>query len=560
MWNRVAEAVGKSDTVSRVLHYTNDEVEDFKGILRDFKFVPSGRVLSSAGAGKDTTYYNCFVVGIESKDSEKGNDSRSGIMDTMSDMIEITARGGGVGINWSTIRPAGSYIKGVHGNSSGANSWMRGADGLADQIRQGGSRTAALMFMLNDWHPDILEFVDPTDSAFSRANFSVSVSDDFMTAVRQDAQWPLVFPDTTHELYDLLWNGDIEEWRDSGLPVVVHKWVPARHLWSKILKGAHNTGSPGMSFMERCNRESNTWYKEKYICMNPCGEQPLPASGSCNLGSINLTAFWSQTEKSLKWNELAHVINKSVRFLDNIIDISKDINAEIGDTQRGVRRIGLGTMGLADIFILMGIRYGSKESLDVISQIFSFIRDHAYMASVELAKERGPAPYLDTDLYLKGEFIKRLPDHIKTAIRVHGIRNLQILTQAPTGTTSILAGASSGIEPIFSKAYTRRDATGEHQVVHPLFENMCGDHMVTASDLSVVDHIQVQAEIQKYLDSSISKTINLPNDATEEDVGSAYAMAYDMGCKGVTIYRSGSLDEDVLYDDQPSGGCEVCNL
>lgn len=547
MWKRVANNMGR----------TPEEREDFLSILQDFQFVPSGRILSGAGAGQQVTYYNCFVIGVRARDMTKGNDSRHGIMDTLSDVVEITARGGGVGVNWSTLRPSGSYIQGVHGNSSGANSWMRGADGLADQIRQGGSRTAALMFMLEDWHPDILEFVNP-ERRFERANFSVGVSDRFMQALENDEDWTLIFPDTSHELYDRLWDGNIRKWVESGLPVKEYARVPARRIWMEMLDGAHRTGSPGVVFLERCNKRSNTWFAEELICMNPCGEQSLPAGGSCNLGSINLAAFWDPTRRDLRWDALGRAVRLAVRFLDNVIDLSVDINQEIGDIQRQIRRVGLGTMGLADVMILSGVRYGSAESLALIDHIYSFIRDQAYLASVDLAVERGSAPALDVDKYLQAHFIRTLPNEVKTAIRANGIRNLQLLTQAPTGTTSILAGVSSGIEPVFSKKYLRRDATGEHYMTHPLFEGVCGQHLVTASQVSIEEHVRVQAKVQEYLDSSISKTINLPTDSTLDDIDEAYRLAYDLGCKGVTVYRNGSLD-DVLYEGD-SGECEVCSV
>lgn len=548
MWKRVADTFASCE----------DERDEFFGVLRDFQFVPSGRILSGAGSDTVSTYYNCFVIGVRSKDRNKGNDSRQGIMDTLSDMIEITSRGGGVGINWSTLRPSGAYIKGVHGHSSGSNNWMKGADGLADQIRQGGSRTAALMFMLNDWHPDVVEFVS-ADRPFLRANFSVAVSDRFMRALERGEDWTFLFPDTSHPMYNTEWNGDIERWVESGLPVNEYGTMPAVELWSMICEGAYKNGSPGLVFLERCNKESNTWYAENLICMNPCGEQSLPAGGSCNLGSINLTAFWDPVRMDLNWADLNSAVRTAIKFLDNVISLSVDINKEIGDIQRNIRRIGLGTMGLADVLIMKRLRYGSSESIEFIHQIFSFIRDAAYNASVDLAHERGPAPALDKDKFLKSSFIRTLPNDIKARIRMHGIRNLQLLTQAPTGTTSILAGVSSGIEPIFNSKYMRRDATGDHEMVHPLFDGEQGSHHVTANQVTGREHILVQSTIQRLIDSSISKTINMGHDATVDDISDAYIDAYRLGCKGITIYRNGSL-EDVLYSSEDPGQCKDCSI
>ena len=548
MWRRVAEVFGQ----------TKFEKEEFFSILSDFQFVPSGRILAGAGSGTTSTYYNCFVIGIKSNNPDLGNDSRQGIMDTLSNMIEITARGGGVGMNWSTLRPSGSFIKGVQGNSSGSNSWMKGADGLADQIRQGGSRTAALMFMLDDWHPDVMEFAS-AERPFLRANFSVTVSDRFMKVLSEDGDWTFLFPDTTHPMYNTEWDGNLERWVESGLPVIDHGTVKASLLWNMICEGAYKNGSPGLVFLEKCNKESNTWYVENLICMNPCGEQSLPAGGSCNLGSINLTSFWDPVRQDINWTELDKVVRSSIKFLDNVITLSKGINEEIGDIQRNVRRIGLGTMGLADILILKQLRYGSDESLTFIGELYTFIRDCAYDESVNLAKRLGPAPALNKDLYLKGSFVKTLPNHIKAKIRKFGIRNLQLLTQAPTGTTGILAGASSGIEPIFSDKYLRRDATGEHVVVHPLFEGERKDYHVTANDVSGFEHILVQSTIQRLIDSSISKTINMHRDSTVKDISDAYQKAYALGCKGITIYRNGSL-EDVLVTQEEAEACEACSL
>ena len=533
------------------------EYLDFHSILKDFQFVPGGRMLSGANSKNMVTYYNCFVIGIDSEDSEKGNDSRKGIMNTISKMIEITARGGGVGINWSTLRPEGSHIRGVNGKSSGANSWMRGADGLADQIRQGGSRTAALMFMLDDWHPDILKFINPTER-FKRANFSVNVSEKFMQAVREDGMWELMFPDISCEEYNREWDGDLTKWIDSGYPVRSHGKVKAKEMWHDICDGAYRTGSPGVVFLGRCNAMSNTWYFENLVCTNPCGEQPLPVGGCCNLGSINLTSMWNPYSEEVDWARLEFTVKTAVRFLDNVIDKSLDITKEIGDVQRGVRRVGLGTMGLADLLILKKLRYGSTESLKYISKVYSFIRDCAYSASVDLAIEKGPAPKFAA-YYNSGEFIKQLPESLRMRISQHGIRNLQLLTQPPTGTTSILSGVSNGIEPIFSKKYTRKDATGEHKVTHPLFEGKCGKHLVTAKEITPRAHLFVQAEVQKYVDSSISKTINLPSGCTIEDIGEAYLDAFDLGCKGVTVYRTGSLG-DVLVDDEEEPVCESCQI
>lgn len=551
MWERVSRAFARNP----------EEHLEFRHALEDFRFVPSGRILSGAEAGQQVTYYNCYVIGVRSEDPLKGNDSRHGIMDTMTKMVEITSRGGGVGINWSTLRPEGAYIQGVHGNSSGANSWMRGADGLADQIRQGGSRTAALMFLLEDWHPDIINFVE-SGQRFNRANFSVGVSDRFMRALREDTNWTLIFPEI-HGVpeYNQIWDGDIEAWIQKGLPVREYGTIRARELWDKMAQSAYDTGSPGVVFLDRCNELSNTRYREKIVCTNPCGEQPLPVGGCCNLGSMNLVAYYDGEGAFYGLNRpaLAQGIETAIRFLDRVIDVNVDIDEEVGRMQRETRRIGLGTMGLADLLILNGIRYGSDDCLKVVDEIYTFIRDEAYKASIKLAVEFGPAPGYSHE-FDEAPFIQSLPDALRHLITLHGIRNLSLLTQAPTGTTSILAGASSGIEPIFSRSYVRKDATGTHAMVHPLFASACGKHLVTALDISVTEHIAVQGAIQKRLDTSISKTINLRKDNNLTTVGLAMSMAYLYGCKGVTVYRNGSLDDVLCHDSGQDVQCQACQI
>lgn len=525
-----------------------DDYHNYANMLRQINFVPGGRILSAGGS--DTTLFNCFVVPIEALSKEHGADSRRAIMDTTSNLIEIAARGGGVGINWSTLRPKSSYIKGVNGKSSGAIAWMRGVDSMADQIRQGGTRTAALMWMLNDWHPDILEFINLTER-FKRANFSVGISDRFMHRVEENGLWHTEFPDTTCRDYDSEWDGDLNEWLQNDHYVNIHSSSPARQIFDQIALTASQIGSPGMVFLDTCQKMSNTWYLDRIVGTNPCGEQPLPPNGSCNLGSINLNQMWNDDECEIDLWKLGETVETAVRFMDRVTDLSKDILKSIGDYQRGTRRIGIGTMGLADVLIKAEIRYGSPDCLKFINEVYSTIMTEAYRASCNLAVEFGEAPFLDRDKFLKGGFIKTLPAHIRSSISNVGIRNLALLSQAPTGSTGILAGASSGIEPIFSKEYIRTDATGTHKVVHPAFEDGADeDYLVTAHDISFEEHIAVQAAIQKYMDSAVSKTINMSACATPTEIGQAYMLAWKSGCKGITVFKDGSLD----------AVCKVCEL
>ncbi|HEX5417375.1 MAG TPA: adenosylcobalamin-dependent ribonucleoside-diphosphate reductase [Chloroflexota bacterium] len=462
----------------------------------------------------------CYVI-------PSPEDSRVGILDNLKLMTEIMARGGGVGVNLSSLRPRGSYIRTVNGTASGPCSWAQlYSVATGDVIQQGGSRRGALMLMLNDDHPDIEEFitVKKRPGMIEHANLSICVSDRFMEAVGQDADWQLI------------WDGEVK------------RTVKARALWNLICDSAWAAAEPGLVFMDRYNKLSNTWYYEDIRCVNPCGEQGLPPYGVCNLGALNLATFVK--DGKFDYPALAEISKVAIRFLDDVIDANDYFLEENRVAQLGTRRTGLGTMGLADALLALEVRYGTDESLDVIEKIYQTIRDAAYEASHEIAVEKGPFPKYDAEKYAKGEFIQRLSDPLQAKIRKHGTRNAVILTQAPTGTTSLLAGVSSGIEPVFDFAMVRRDRTGEHILYHPVYDAWRKSHpdqpapdwFVKAADLTPEEHVRVQALIQRYTDSSISKTVNAPNHHTVEEVQTLYRLAYELGCKGVTYYRDGSRD------------------
>jgi ribonucleoside-diphosphate reductase alpha chain len=517
LWARVAQGIAAAEQTEE----KRAEWEKlFYEALADFQFVPGGRILAGAGTGHQVTYYNCFVI-------PSPEDSRQGILDNLKVMTEIMARGGGVGINLSSLRPRGSYIKTVNGTASGPCSWAQlYSVATGDVIQQGGSRRGALMLMLDDTHPDVEEFitVKKTAGKIEHANLSVCISDAFMQAIKDDAEWKLT------------WQGEVK------------KTIRARALWDLICISAWESAEPGMVFMDRYNKESNTWYYENIRCVNPCGEQGLPPFGVCNLGAINLSAFVKNS--TMDWKHLAHISKIAMRFLDNVVDSNEYFIAENREAQLGTRRTGLGTMGLADALIKMKIAYGSEASLPVIERIYSTIRDAAYEASADNALEKGAFPNFDGEKYMQGKFIQRLPEHIQDKIRANGTRNAVLLTQAPTGTTSLLAGVSSGIEPVYDFAMIRRDRTGEHILYHPLLQEwrdahpneVTPDYFVSSKDLSPEEHVRVQAMVQRYTDSSISKTVNAPNHHTVEEVQTLYRLAYEMGCKGVTYYRDGSRD------------------
>ena len=386
------------------------------------------------------------------------------------------------------------------------------------------SRRGALMLMLDDDHPDIEEFitVKRTAGKIEHANLSVCISDKFMQAVKDDADW------------DLVWQGEVK------------KTIRARSLWDLICTSAWESAEPGVVFMDRYNKLSNTWYYEDIRCVNPCGEQGLPPWGVCNLGALNLSAFVD--DGKMDWERLADKSKVAMRFLDNVVDANEYFIKENQEAQLSTRRTGLGTMGLADALIKMQIPYGSQESIPVIERIYATIRDAAYDVSADIAAEKGSFPKFDRNKYMQGQFIKRLPKAVQEKISKQGIRNAVLLTQAPTGTTSLLSGVSSGIEPVYDFAMVRRDRTGEHIMYHPLLQAWRDEHpteptpkyFVAANDLTPEEHVRVQATIQYYTDSSISKTVNAPNSHTVEDVQTLYRLAYELGCKGITYMRDGS--------------------
>ncbi len=540
MWRRVARGIA---SVEKPKDRKNWE-KKFYDVMEDFKFLPGGRILAGAGTGFDVTYYNCFVI-------PNPPDSRGGIMNNLTQMIEIMAHGGGVGLNLSSLRPRGARVKKVNGFSSGPLNWAE-LYSLAtkDIVQQGGSRRGALMLMLHDWHPDIEEFITVKQdlSKINGANLSVCVSDTFMNAVKRDEDWDLVFPDLNDKRYDKKWNGDIDEWKKLGGKTEVKKTVKARYLWDLICTAAWKSAEPGLHFLERSNKRSNTWYFEKLIATNPCGEQPLSGWAVCNLGAMNLSAYVKN--RKFDYVNFAKDVQVAVRFLDNVIDDTHYFYKENEKVAKDIRRQGLGIMGLADALIKMEIKYGSDESLKVIEKIFKTLRDNAYISSSDIAAEKGSFPKYSQEKYLNGWFIKRLPEEVRKKIAKQGIRNAVILTIAPTGTTGLLAGASSGIEPVYEFEFIRRDRLGEHQMYHPLFDEwkkahpneQKPDYFVSANDLTPENHVKVQAIAQEYIDSSISKTVNAPKTHTVEDVKRLYEMAHDMGLKGITYMRDGSRE------------------
>lgn len=539
MWRRVAKGIAGQEKTKAL---RKEWEKKFHNVLKDFKFVPGGRILSGAGTDFDVTYFNCFVI-------PSPHDSRGGILEALNQLVEIQARSGGVGLNLSSLRPRGARVRTVNGFSSGPITWA-GLFSYAthDVVQQGGSRRGATMLMLWDWHPDIEEFITVKEdlTKIHGANLSVCVSDAFMDAVKKNGNWDLVFPDLDDPMYDEKWDGDIENWKQMGGKVNVHKTLKARKLWDLICTAAWKSAEPGLHFLERSNKRSNTWYFERLVATNPCGEQPLGPWAVCNLGAMNLSAYVKRG--AFNYNAFSKDVKIAMRFLDNVIDDTFYFFDENEKSAKDIRRTGLGIMGLADALIKMKIRYGSDESIPVVRKMFKTLRDSAYEASAEIAAEKGAFPKYERDKYSQGWHIQNLPKKIQNLIAKNGIRNGVLLTVAPTGTTSVLAGASSGIEPVYEFEYKQTWRGGQDMVYHPLYKKWKEKHpkadrpeyFAGANDLTPEDHVKIQAVAQEFIDSSISKTVNAPNDHTVDDVKKLYEMAYDVGLKGITYMRDGS--------------------
>lgn len=567
---RVANAVASAESPDNHIIWRNK----FMDAMNDWKFIPAGRIWAGAG-DPERTYFNCYVL-------PSPHDSRGGIIDTFRQMTEIMSRGGGVGINLSTLRPRKAIVRGVNGRSSGAVSWGGLYSYGTGLIEQGGSRRGALMLILEDWHPDILEFIDAKKEAgkITNANISVGISDEFMTAVANNDVWDLVFPDTSDPDYDYDWHGDIDEWENKlKRKVIVYKTVKARELWNKIVESAWASAEPGIWFKGQSNRFSNSFYypKGKLQGTNPCGEQPLPEWGVCNLGAINLSKFVK--DGGVDWSDLGDTVATAIRFLDDVIDTTPYFYYENERQQKAERRIGLNTMGLADMLIQLGIRYGSDESITFIDDLYSFIARKAYSTSSDLAVEKGKFPLYKEDILNSG-YMRQLPEYLRLVIKRQGLRNVTLLTQAPNGTIGTMVGTSTGIEPFFSFKWFRKSRLGVHEenmeIAQEWLQNNPGkvlpEYFVTAMQLSPREHVQVQAAIQRWVDSAISKTVNCPNDYTIDQVAEVYELMYELGCKGGTIYRDNSRTEQVLIipegEECPTchektlikeSGCETCS-
>ncbi len=542
--------------------------KEFLDQLQSKHIQPAGRIMTGPSLGEDAytknlTLFNCYVI-PSPKDSR-----RSIISDTLHQMTEIMSRGGGVGINISSLRPRYAYVRGVHGKSSGAVSWGGLFSYGTGLIELGGSRRGALMLMIHDWHPDVEEFINSKRKRgmIENANISVLVSDKFMGALANGEMWDLEFPEyeseDMSEIYDKEWDGNLDLWKQKGYPTKVYKTIDPRELWDQIVSSAHASAEPGIVFMERYNKMSNSYYFNPIICTNPCGEQGLPGWGVCNLGHLYLASFLDRVGEDeqgalyeVNWSELKKSASVLTRFLDNVIDKTPYHFEENETNQKGERRVGGGTLGLGEMLIKLRLRYGSAESIELINQVYKVICDEMYKASSDIAAEKGSFPMFEADKFLESGFCRNLPEDLKQQIREKGMRNVTLTTQAPTGTVGTMLGTSTGIEPYYAFEFYRQSRLGFHKVKIPLAENyisedgLLPDYFVTAMEMSPSDHIRVQAAVQKWTDSSISKTANAPENFTIEETKQLYEEAYRLGCKGVTIYRDNSRSEQILSTDE----------
>ena len=530
-WSRVAKSlasVEKSPERWEKIFYST---------LEDFKFLPAGRILAGAGTGRSVTLFNCFVMGTVP-------DSIPGIFDMLKEAAITMQQGGGIGYDFSTIRPSGSDVKGVAADASGPLSFMNVWDSMCQTIMSAGSRRGAMMATMRCDHPDILSFVDAkSDSQKLRMfNLSVLVTDKFMDAVKNKKDWSLIFDKK------------------------IYKTVSAKYLWYKFMQSTYDFAEPGVIFIDRINAMNNLNYCETISATNPCGEQPLPPYGACLLGSINLSkmidAPFSENSK-LDATLLKETVSVAVRMMDNVIDVSKFPLASQEKEAHAKRRIGLGVTGLADALLMTGVRYGSDEAVAKTDEWLHLISREAYLASTELAQEKGSFPLLDVNQFLQSGNMVQMDDDVKEVIRSRGIRNALLTSIAPTGTISLYAGnVSSGIEPVFAYSYHRKvlqkDGTKREEEVIDYAVNLWKekfgnkefpDYFVNAQTLSPTDHVKMQAAAQKWIDSSISKTINCPEDISFEEFKEVYMAAWDQGCKGCTTYRPNAVTGSVLSVD-----------
>lgn len=550
-WSRVAKATAKNQ----------DQYNEFYAAMEDFKFLPAGRIIAGAGTGRDVTLFNCYVMGTIP-------DSMVGIFDMLKEAALTLQQGGGIGYDFTPLRPKNSLVKGVDADASGPTSFMDVWDAMCRTIMSAGARRGAMMATMRCDHPDIVDFITAKKDPLRLRMFNVSVlvTDAFMEAVKNDHNWDLIHSVKAKSSHVQ---------REDGK--YYYSTIKARDLWDMIIQSTYDQAEPGVIFIDRINKENNLWYLEEIAATNPCGEQPLPPYGACLLGSINLTKFvinpFTDTA-SINYDLLTKTVESAVKLLDAVIDVSNFPIPQQKAEALYKRRMGLGVTGLADMLAMLKIKYGSEHAVDTTKTIMDEISKSAYYASIQLAKDLGPCPATlevsDREKFIKSGFMSRIPKRFKRNILEYGIRNSLLTSIAPTGTISLYAGnVSSGIEPIFAPSYTRKvlekdGSKREEQVMdyavkayhewrkeNDIEDETLPDYFVTAQTLKPIDHLVMQAAAQEYVDSAISKTINCPKDISSEDFKEVYEKAYELECKGCTTYRPNDITGSVISVDEP---------
>ena len=541
MWIRQANALA---SVEKTKKLRKEWEKKFFSILEDFRFVPGGRIMH--GAGREditTTLNNCYVVAVR-------DDSIKSIYDTIINEALTYKYGGGCGHDLSVLRPSGKAINGTGGESCGPTGFMNLFSENTNTIAQHGRRGANMQTLRID-HPDIKKFISIKTGDIDMvkySNISVLLTHDFMEAVKEDKD------------FDLTYEGEIYE------------TVKAKELWDNIIKHAHSSAEPGLLFWDTMKDYHNAEYCSPLVSTNPCAEQPLPDGGCCNLGAVNLERFVDDNGNFMI-DQFKETVAIGTRFLDNVVDYNMDRHAleDQKENAKNDRRVGLGILGLGDMLVRLGIKYDSEDALQTIDQIMQIFRDTAYETSAQLAVEKGQYPNFDWQGYSKSKFVKNLPKSLQEKIKKDGIRNCTLTTVAPTGSGAIVSRVTSGVEPIFATSYKRRvkenDGYGksfkEYTVYHPIIEKLfetdedLPEHVVTAHNIDPYFRVKMQGTIQKYIDSSISSTVNLAENITVETIADIYMTAYEAGLKGITVYREGSREGILVTEESENKADET---